>query len=264
MIPTLAAALLLALPGSGPSGLPVPHPTSAAVGPERTRADTVEGASLLRGSRLHLVVAVETPSATAGTLQPMERRDGTWRRAGPPVPVVVGKAGVGPKREGDGRAPRGIFSLGPAFGYAPDAPPAVEWPYRALSPGTVCVDDPASTHYNRIVEDGAVDSVDWSSAEAMRRDRVHGDDLYELGVEVAYNPEGRAGAGSCIFLHVWRGPESPTAGCTAMPEERLMAILARLDRGDRPVLVQGSRAWLEGLRSAGLLPYPVPETPAEP
>jgi L,D-peptidoglycan transpeptidase YkuD (ErfK/YbiS/YcfS/YnhG family) len=92
----------------------------------------------------------------------------------------------------------------------------------------------------------------------MRRDLAHGDDLYRWGVEVAYNPEREPGAGSCIFLHVWRGPGSPTAGCTAMPEDDLLTVLRWLRPGDDPVLVQGTRSFLEGLRDEGRLPYPVP------
>lgn len=251
-------AVLLVGQAQGAVGLTTgdaPFPSApAAVGP----ADTVPRGARLRSSRQHVVVVVEDRSSITGELHRLEDAGDGWRRVGPPVPVVVGRAGVGPKREGDGRSPRGVFPLGPAFGYAATAPASLSLPYRPMLPGAVCVDDPRSEHYNRIVEPDGVDSVDWSSAEAMRRDRVHGDGLYEWGVEVQYNPEGRAGAGSCIFLHVWRGPESPTAGCTAMAEERLLELMAWLRPEDRPVLVQGSRSWLEGLRTDGTLPYPVP------
>src|SRR3712207_8482067 len=48
----------------------------------------------------------------------------------------------------------------------------------------------------------------------------------------------RSGRGSCIFLHVWRGPRSSTAGCTAMAEPALAELLRWLDPARRPALVQ--------------------------
>ena len=62
-----------------------------------------------------------------------ERAPGrAWKAVGAPIPVMLGKngmawgaglhgdAGPGPaKKEGDGKAPAGIFRLGPAFGSQP-------------------------------------------------------------------------------------------------------------------------------------------------
>jgi hypothetical protein len=43
------------------------------------------------------------------------------------------------------------------------------------------------------------------------------DGRYALGAVVAHNSTPPVpGAGSCIFLHVWESPVTPTAGCTAM------------------------------------------------
>ena len=128
------------------------------------------------------------------------------------------------------------------------------------------MDDPASAYYNRVFDaDTLSAAMDWRSAESMRRDLAPGDDLYRWGLVVRYNDQAEAGAGSCIFLHVWRGPGSPTAGCTAMAEEDLLAILAWLDpkpvQGAGPLLIQGTRAYLESLRAEGVLPYRIPLIP---
>ncbi|HEX4641347.1 MAG TPA: L,D-transpeptidase family protein, partial [Chthoniobacterales bacterium] len=48
----------------------------------------------------------------------------------------------------------------------------------------------------------------------------------------------KPGAGSCIFLHIWKNSRAATAGCTAMPEQDLVNLLGWLDPKDRPVLVQ--------------------------
>lgn len=212
---------------------------------------------LLSRSGQHLVAVVEEPGSTTGRLHRYERRNGEWHIVGPPVPIVVGRSGVGPKEEGDGRSPRGVFPLGFAFGYPESTPVETDVPYRHLLPESVCVDDGSSDRYNQIVLQPGPDA-DWESAEAMRRDLAHGDDLYALGVTVEYNPAAIPEAGSCIFLHVWRGPESPTAGCTAMPEDHLQSILGWLQPREEPILVQGSRGYLEELRSRRLLPYEVP------
>jgi len=63
--------------------------------------------------------------------------------------------------------------------------------------------------------------------------------LFRLGIVVQQNaPDTRPGAGSCVFLHIWRGPHEPTSGCTAMPEERVRETVRWLDPKLRPVLVQ--------------------------
>ena len=82
-----------------------------------------------------------------------------------PIPAVVGRNGLawgrgihleppagGPqKREGDGKAPAGIFRLGIAFGYGPgDSAPWIRLPYQQMTERIKCVDDVASPFYNHI------------------------------------------------------------------------------------------------------------------
>src|SRR6266705_6199513 len=132
------------------------------------------------------LVVVVTPSwtSTTGTMTRFERSAITsvWSRVESPVPIVVGRTGLawgvgfenasadGPqKREGDGKAPAGIFPLDTAFGFAPaESMRHVRLPYVQLLPTTDCVDDIASTHYNTVVDKNNVSRVDWNSAEHMR------------------------------------------------------------------------------------------------
>lgn len=251
------AALAVLVVGARPAPASPPDAAAAVGAP----VDTLPGVERLGPADQHLLVVVEEADDVAGHLHRYEREEDGWRRVGIPAAVVVGRAGVGTKREGDGRSPSGVFSLGPAFGYADEPPSGVRLAYRAMPPGAVCVDDPDSSRYNRIVDAARIDDEDWSSAEAMRRDLDPGDHLYEWGVDVGYNPEGEPGAGSCIFLHVWRDEASPTAGCTALPADRLLEVMRWLDPDRRPVLVQGSREQLERLHRRGHLPYPPPHVP---
>jgi D-alanyl-D-alanine dipeptidase len=155
------------------------------------------------------------------------------------------------KREGDGRSPAGVFPLDTLFGFAPRASATwVRLPYTPLTPESDCVDDVASVHYNTVVARNAVPVVDWTSAERMRAI-----EQYRMGVIVGYNAAPPTkGRGSCIFLHIWAGPRSTTAGCTAMDASELDRLTHWLDRDRRPVLVQLPRAEYERLRGAWSLP----------
>ena len=178
------------------------------------------------------MVVVTTPDwkATSGTLQRYERTPAKaeWRAVGDPIPVVVGRNGLAPeseKHEGDGKSPAGVYRIGTAFGFAPSSD--FRLPYRQLRETTECVDDAASRFYNTIVDRDRVPAVDWSSSEKMRSIRE-----YVWGAVV------ESKKGSCIFLHIWGGPHSTTAGCTAMREEDLLTLLRWLDPAKKPVIEQ--------------------------
>jgi L,D-peptidoglycan transpeptidase YkuD (ErfK/YbiS/YcfS/YnhG family) len=200
--------------------------------------------------------------STDAVLQRYERASpaAPWRAVGAPIAAAVGRTGLawgrgwavehgdGPeKREGDGKAPAGIFALGPAFGYAPAD--SVRWiglPYVHSRPSVKCVDDPASVRYNRLVDQDTVPRPDWNSHEEMRL----ASGVYRLGIWVSHNDAPPVpGSGSCIFMHVWQGPGVPTVGCTAMDAADMEALLRWLDPRARPVLVQAPRAALAPLAS---------------
>jgi L,D-peptidoglycan transpeptidase YkuD (ErfK/YbiS/YcfS/YnhG family) len=213
-----------------------------------------------------LLVLTDGWDAVDGTMQRFERSsvDAAWQSAGPVVPIVVGRSGLawgsgvaslqgpGPlKREGDGRSPAGVFRLSTAFGQTPDKPSGWQLPYRYLSDDVECVDDAQSASYNRLTTRSAAARVDWSSSEKMWQEP-----LYKWGVVVDHNtaPTVRPAGGSCIFLHIWRGPGRGTAGCTAMEEPALTATIAWLAPAKAPLLVQLPRDEYERLKLAWRLP----------
>ena len=217
----------------------------------------------IRRSRQCLVVTAENWNARTGVLRAFERRNGTWQPHGRAIPVVLGKKGMAAGRglldfnvaarkiEGDNKVPAGVFRLGPAFGYAPAT--AARWiklRYVPLTKQTEGIDDPHSRYYNRLVDRSKVAKVDWRSSEQMLR----ADNLYKWGVFVAHNPAATPGAGSCIFLHIWKNSRAATAGCTAMPERDLVELLRWLDPASRPVLIQLPRSEYEALRAKFRLP----------
>ena len=214
-----------------------------------------------------LVVTTEDWSAVNATLRLYQRKDAQsrWLPSGEAIPAVVGRSGLAwgrgvrtalpdgepLKREGDGRAPAGIFRLGPAFGYAPgESVPWIGMPYRQMTGSSKCVDDPASLAYNRLVEEGNVQR-DWNSFEDMRRS----DEQYRLGIVIGHNTDTVApGGGSCIFLHIWEKPSKGTSGCTAVSAADMEEILRRLRPEANPILIQLPQREYERLRVSRGLP----------
>jgi len=195
-------------------------------------------------SRQLLVVGTEGWHASHGRLQRYEKRGGSWKPVGKPIRVVVGKNGLGwgrglhgfapypgpKKREGDGRAPAGIFALPFLFGEGADR---FRYPYRQMTRYHHCVDDSRSRYYNRIVDSRKV-KKDYRSFERMK----FPSGLYRYGVFVAHNPRRIPRGGSCIFLHIRKPSGAPTVGCTAMSQKELLEIMRWLDPEARPLLVQ--------------------------
>ena len=207
---------------------------------------------LLRAACQAMVVEALRDTDTTGTLSRWKRPNTgeSWQPVGSKIPVTLGRNGLVPgnglviwdssplKQEGDGKTPVGIFSIDMAYGYATPAEASfVKLPYLQVEAKHFCVDDPRSRHYNRIVDVGHVAEKDWSSAEDMLRQ----DGLYRWGIVPGYNIRHvEPGAGSCIFMHLWRSPESPTEGCTAMEQSDMESLLRWLDSARNPVLVQGT------------------------
>jgi D-alanyl-D-alanine dipeptidase len=205
-----------------------------------------------------LVVVSPDWSSDHGRLYRLERREHGWRQVGRSVAVKLGRHGLGwgrglhgyrlddgpVKREGDGRAPAGVFALPFLFGEGADR---FRYPYRRMSDRSRCVDDRRSRHYNRIVEEGKV-SKDWRSAERMK----FASGLYRYGIFVAHNPRNLPGAGSCIFLHIKKPSGKPTVGCTAMSQRELLTIMRWLDPRKHPLLVQAPKQAIGRLLPANL------------
>ncbi len=241
-------------------------------------ARPVSAAALLKSARQMIVVTTTDWDAVSGTLQIFERgSDGAWNaapwaRTAPRgaatrgVSIVVGAKGTawdpgvvpaiaGPiKAEGDGRSPAGVFALGSAFGFSRAADATwLHLPYVEVTATTECVDDPASATYNAIVDRATAD-VDWKSSEKMRE--ISPD--YHWGVVVEYNTRPIVPRrGSCIFLHVGGQGGRGTAGCTAMAEPTLKALMQWLDPARQPMLVHLPVHAYAALRTAWSLP-PLP------
>lgn len=156
---------------------------------------------------------------------------GQWRQASDDISVVVGSNGAvsaEAKQEGDGCTPKGLYALSMAFGYEPLI--GVKMPYKVLTENDFWVDEPKSPAYNTLVGARPKDG----SYEVMRR----ADRLYSFGLVVDYNRQPIvAYKGSAIFLHIWRSPVSPTAGCIAMDKEQLRKLILWLEPTKNPLIM---------------------------
>ncbi|WP_449468488.1 L,D-transpeptidase family protein [Stenotrophomonas humi] len=224
-------------------------------------------ATPVHGARQLIVVTSPSWDTPSGHLQVFERTDNGWKAHGDGFDVSLGRTGsawgiglhpqqdVGPqKREGDGRSPAGIFTLGTAFGYAEHIRSAL--PYQPMLTTSYCMDVPASPLYNRIVDAAKVgaDAVK-GSTETMRLDLHNNGDLrYREGFVIEHNPANVPNQGSCIFAHLWRRPGEATAGCTAMEPQRMTDLLAWLTPTAKPLFVLLPEQEYERLRLSWGLP----------
>lgn len=180
-------------------------------------------ASLTSALRLVVVTAADM-NAPAAMLETFEREGSVapWRPVGGLRNAVVGLKGLAwgagfrhlaadgepLKQEGDKRSPMGIYTIGAPFGADDQMLPG----YMKLELGRhVCVEEPSSESYGRIVPASAV-------GKGVKYDEMAKEVLYRRGVVIDYPADAANKAGSCIFIHVWRQPGKGTAGCVALDE----------------------------------------------
>lgn len=200
------------------------------------------------------------------TLTCFEKRRGKWTKVHGEWPGRLGKAGsvwglgMHPvpagtklKKEGDGRAPAGVFRIGGAWGYGESIRKHPKLFYRKITTRDLWVEDSNSPSYNRhLILDHEPTSA-WEKKQQMRQ----GDHAHSLKLFVGHNapPRVHPGGGSAIFFHIWRGGGSkPTAGCTTISEERLRTMIAWINPDKQPVYVLLPKSEYERYRKLWLLP----------
>jgi L,D-peptidoglycan transpeptidase YkuD (ErfK/YbiS/YcfS/YnhG family) len=195
-----------------------------------------------------LVVAI-APSwdAMSGSAQRFERGAGGWQSVGRPWPVLFGRSGLAwgrgvrgqdekglHKVERDGRAPAGLFRIGSIYTYDRALPRGSDYPFHTVTAADAWVDDVNHPKYNQHVIVDPDNPPPWYAKQRMRL----GDFAYRWLVEIRHNSDPPVpGRGSAIFLHIRRGPQKPSAGCTTMAEGNLITLIQWLRAGSRPHFV---------------------------
>lgn len=157
---------------------------------------------------------------------------GPWgaRFAGRRFPCAHGRGGIRTdKREGDLASPVGVWRLLWLYTRIDrQAPPRSILPQRALGPFQGWAETPDDPAYNRPI----------SHPHGYPADRMaRGDRLYNICVVTDQNfAPAIPGCGSAIFVHLWRKPRHPTAGCIAFRRHDLEWILARWTQHSRLIV----------------------------
>ena len=141
---------------------------------------------------------------------------------------TIGRGGLSArKREGDGATPVGVHRIVGML-YRPDriALPA-DWALP-IRPGDLWSDDVRDPDYNLMVR-----APHPYGHERLRR----ADRLYDLVILTDWNwPQAVKGRGSAIFIHRWRKPGHPTAGCIGLAPEDLRWIAPRIRHETRLIV----------------------------
>lgn len=192
---------------------------------------------------IHQAIIVTTADwqSRQARLETFEKVNGAWMPALHSMPAVVGRNGYAlssDKKEGDASSPAGMYKLGTAFGTA-SKPMGVRMPYRSVTRQDYWIDDISSPDYNTWVHYKGDPRKRWKTFERLAIP------LYKYALVIRYNDEPvLPGKGSAIFMHIWRGPTSYTAGCVALSEANLLAVLRWLDPDKSPFILQGPTSFL--------------------
>ena len=156
--------------------------------------------------------------------------DGSWSSR--LINGVTGYRGIAPygtKREGDGKTPAGTFALKRGLCYVQDF--VSYFPMEQYNERYMWDENPNSPTYNTLLR---------NPQPGTKGDRIwdNHDLQYRYIVVVEYNTDPVIpGAGSAIFIHVWRAPGKPTAGCVGMAESNMKSVVEWLNPSKNPHIV---------------------------
>ena len=132
------------------------------------------------------------------------------------LPCSIGRSGLtNHKCEGDSATPVGTHKIIGML-YRPDRMERpVDWAIP-IKPFDLWSDDVCDIEYNMMVR-----APHHYSHEILRRS----DPMYDLVILTNWNwPYPEKGVGSAIFIHEWRRPHAPTAGCIGLSRANLLWV----------------------------------------
>lgn len=181
-----------------------------------------------------VIIAAGSTKSLKANIRLYEKTGNKWKFI-KTYPAVTGKSGLSfTKKEGDGATPTGMYEIGRMFGYG-KKPAGVRTSYTVTNQFHYWVDDPKSADYNKWIYYRGNPASRWKSFERLNHE------LYKHAIVIRYNENPIVkNAGSAIFLHRWRTSTTPTAGCLALSESHLIALMKWLDPVQSPKIVIGT------------------------
>lgn len=184
-----------------------------------------------------VVEVLTTGSSASITLYEWDKGDWTKKFS---CLGYVGKNGITEtKTEGDGKTPRGKFTLGFVFGLTQ---PETGLPYKNVVPGTVWVDDVNSEYYNTWQMNDA-SYKDWNSAEDLYKDC---NTAITEAISFNYNGDGQGiggfmdravqGGGSALWFTGRNTVRKGTPGDIDISQADMTSILKLLDIQAVPII----------------------------
>jgi len=212
-------------------------------------------------------------NSTSAKLGLYERRKGGWIQVGQFWDARLGRNGLAwglgmttppkhcpsgqaIKKEGDGRAPAGVFAIGGAYGYAPKISKQAKLPYHQITQYDLWVEDSTSPYYNRHLQIKHAPKTAWEKKQQMRQgDYAHALKLYIGHNTATAKQKAKPGAGSAIFFHIWRNEgKTATSGCTTMSPKKLRSMISQIDPTKNPVYILLPRKEYNAKRATWKLP----------
>lgn len=170
------------------------------------------------------VISVVGVGGSSAKMDVYQRTAAGWQPVAAGIPAFVGSRGMAPTtREGEMKTPMGFFTLDYAFGTAPN--PGGGLQYVQVGPNHWWDGDVNSPTYNtmQVCEKAQCPfSTDPPTENLEIPQYVH-------AVVMGVNNERVPGNGSAFFLHATDG--SPTAGCIAIDDAKLVEIMRWLKPG---------------------------------
>lgn len=209
---------------------------SMAANKSRDACQFLRTSELVKGLPLYpsQIIVVKSSGGIKASMTLCQRNGDIWKTVFIPFRAVIGKNGIalpGEKKEGDRKTPAGLFPVGETFG---TQPLALKMDYKYITAEDKFIDDANHPLYNTWVS-GATDANRYESMLI---------EPYTYGAVINYNRTPvTAGAGSAIFIHLWRAPNLPTTGCIALDKRHLLMLLHWLDKAQHPhILVMATTA----------------------
>ncbi len=228
----LAVCLVIWLAGCGPKKTDTPdvniedNTTESGQTADAAFSDSPEWVGKLPAAAdaKQLFVVAGVGETTAYVSMHEKDENGNWKEI-MTTPGYIGKAGLGKTKEGDAKTPVGTFHFTKAFGIADDVGCAM--PYQKVTDDDYWSGDQRDGYkYNEMVSIKDYPDLDTDESEHI----VDYTYQYQYCLNISYNEEGKAGAGSAIFLHCL-GPYKPyTGGCVAIPKEQMIKVMQNVDK----------------------------------